>query len=206
MLKQGQHDVAIVQKDVGGMAVEFSVFLFSLLLLFHATFCNFWVIKIEGCYTQLINPKTSTMKKLVILSILVFIITSCTKDDEITDSSFLGEWKLVKTTAPFDNSERTGMEMEWQESYTLREDGTFTKTRVRDNETLVAEGTFIIHQEPYHTSGIAHIIIVYESENNIIATCYSDKIQEDLYFQTKNVMKSTWQHCDGLGLKYAKKQ
>lgn len=162
-------------------------------------------MKVEPHYKLVYGHKISDMKKLVILPLLFLIITSCTKEEEITDRSFLGEWKLEKTIASFDSSERTGAAMEWQESYTLREDGTFTKTRVRDNETLVAEGTFTIHNEPYHNSGIAHIAIVYESENNIIATCYSDKFQEDLYFQTKDKMIGTWEHCDGLGLEYSKK-
>lgn len=148
------------------------------------------------------------MKNLAFLVLSLFILSSCSSDnDEIVKSKFLGEWELIRTTGQFEGSERTGAEMEWQETYILRENGTFSKTRIRDNETDVAEGTFIIHDEDYThgQSGIAHISMVYTSENNLVATCYSDKLQEELIFITDELMESTWEQCDGLGLEYAKK-
>ena len=147
------------------------------------------------------------MKVFLTLIVSILVFTSCNKDDdEITDSNFIGEWDLVRTTGQFEGSERKGAEMEWQESYTLRADGTFTKERVRDNETSVAEGTYMVHHEGDWQPGIAHISMVYEFENNIIATCYSDKLQEELYFETDELMISTWKQCDGLGLEYIKKE
>lgn len=145
------------------------------------------------------------MKNLAILTASIFILFSCSKDDEIADNQFLGEWELIRTTGQFEGSERTGEEMEWQESYTLRANGTFTKKRVRDDETSVAEGTFIVDLEPDSNSGIAHIAMVYGSENNLVANCFSDKLQEDLFFETEELMVGTWEQCDGLGLEYAKK-
>lgn len=148
------------------------------------------------------------MKNPAILVILIFILSSCSKDDEIAENEFLGEWELVKTTGQFSGSERTGAEMDWQESYILRPNGTFTKKRVRENETYLAGGTYIIHHEEntYGQSGIASISMVYGFDNQIIATCYSDKLQEELYFSSDQLMESTWKQCDRLGLEYSKKE
>ena len=147
------------------------------------------------------------MKNFIILIVSIFAFTSCSNDDdEITHSHFIGEWNLVRTTGQFEGSESTGAEMEWQESYTLRADGTFTKTRLRDNETSVTGGTYTVHNDGDWHPGIAHISMVYEAPNNLIATCYSDKLQEELYFETDELMVSTWKQCDGLGLEYAKKE
>lgn len=145
------------------------------------------------------------MKKFAILAVSYFIFISCTTDDEITQSELLGEWELVRTTTPFEGSESTGEEMEWQESYTLRADNTFTKERVENDEMFVAEGTFVLHHEPYGNVGTAHVTMSYESENNLIASCYSSQLQEKLYFESEELMVSTWNQCDGLGLEYAKK-
>lgn len=95
--------------------------------------------------------------------------------------------------------------MEWQESYTFGTDGTSTKKRVRDDETSVSEGTFVLHHEPYGNPGTALISLVYEFEDNLIASCYSSQLQEKLYFESEEFMVSTWEQCDGLGLEYVKK-
>ncbi|GHA40376.1 hypothetical protein GCM10007103_22320 [Salinimicrobium marinum] len=147
------------------------------------------------------------MKKFLFLAISIFIITSCNTDDDTpTETNFTGEWELVKTTSSIGDETKTGAEMEWQESYVLKADSTFTKTRVRDNKTSVAQGTFTINDntEFYGLPAIASITMIYESENDIIATCYSDKLHEELYFDAKDVMISTYEQCDGLGLEYAR--
>ena len=144
------------------------------------------------------------MKKFAILAVSIFIFTSCSTDDEITERDLPGEWQLVRTTTPSGDSER-GAEMDWQESYFLRADGTFTKERVWDGETSAAEGAFILHDEPYGNAGTAHISMVYESQNDLIASCYTSQLKEKLYFESDELMVSSWEHCDGLGLEYAKK-
>src|SRR5690606_33190757 len=103
-----------------------------------------------------------------------------------------GEWKLVRTSAL--GMVQTGAEMEWQETYLLRADGTFKKTRVRDGETLTAEGTYNIENVvPIQGDEIvARIAMVYPEANPIIATCYSDKLEEDLFFRTEDLMVSNW--------------
>ncbi len=87
------------------------------------------------------------MKKFLILAVFIFVITSCDSDDDNPpETNYRGEWELVKTTSPIGGEAKTGAEMEWQESYALKADSTFTKTRVRDNKTSVAQGTFTINE------------------------------------------------------------
>lgn len=146
------------------------------------------------------------MKKLLFISALFLLLTSCSADDDIKDISFTGEWKLVRTSAL--GMVQTGAEMEWQETYILRADGTFKKTRVRDGETITAEGTYRIENvvPTQDREIIARIAMVYPEGNPIIATCYSDKLEEDLFFRTEDLMVSNWQACDGLGLEYQRKK
>lgn len=147
------------------------------------------------------------MKKLLFIPVLFLLFTSCSTDADINETSFLGEWKLVRTSAL--GMVQTGDDMEWQETYTLSADGTFKKTRVRDGETITAEGTYNIENVvPSHQGGeiIARITMVYPEANAIIASCYSDKWEENLFFRTEDLMVSNWQACDGLGLEYQRKK
>lgn len=152
------------------------------------------------------------MYKFAIFAVSILFFTSCTSDVEIpqqplTESDILGEWQLVRTFGQVPNSERTGDEMYWQESYTLRADGTFTKRRVQDGETFVAEGSFIL-ENVNHSDGQpdhVHISMVYPSQNPLIGSCYSNSLKEELWFRTEEVLASTWHQCDGPGLEYEKK-
>jgi hypothetical protein len=45
--------------------------------------------------------------------------------------------------------------------------------------------------------------LTYSIDSDIIGSC-SSELKEELNFQSENVLLSTWQQCDGPGLKYEK--
>jgi hypothetical protein len=47
------------------------------------------------------------------------------------------------------------------------------------------------------------LILTYSIDSDIIGSC-SSELKEELNFQSENVLLSTWQQCDGPGLKYEK--
>jgi len=149
------------------------------------------------------------MKKIIFLLLLLTTIYSCSKetDDIVTNLEYTGKWELVKMTGSFIGSETTGSDMEWQETYDINEDETFTKTRVRGDSTKVASGTYTFTEEGLmgnSESDILHIEFLYNTNNELIGTCYSDSTTEYLYFTSNNNLKSTYEACDGPGLEYMK--
>lgn len=148
------------------------------------------------------------MKKLIALSVLLCTLFSCSIESDPPPTLVpQGTWKLVRTHAQVPDSEATGTQMDFQETYQINADGTFVKTRVQEDTTTKAEGTYILEEEGYSLRGEAVILfikMVYEERNSIIASCTSSQLEEDLYFTWNHRLVSTWEACDGLGLEYIK--
>jgi len=79
------------------------------------------------------------MKRLTIIVAFLFIFCSCTKDtvETVTDD-YHGKWTLVKMSGSMFNSETVGTAMDWQEFYLFNNDGTFTKSRARNEVKTTA--------------------------------------------------------------------
>ncbi|MEO7978698.1 hypothetical protein [Flavobacterium sp.] len=145
------------------------------------------------------------MKKFGIVFILMLSLISCSKESNNEESKstvvndYYGKWTLIKMSGSFINSETTGSKMEWQENYVFNTDGTFTKTRVRNNVTTTSIGTFVITTID-DTSGFA---LKHKESNSIIGNCYGD-LSEFLSVNEDSLLQSSWQMCDGPGLIYKK--
>jgi hypothetical protein len=114
--------------------------------------------------------------------------------------NYQGKWKLTQMTGSIPNSETTGSEMEWQEFYLLNTDGSFKKSRERNGILTEISGTYKV----VNSSNENLLEFIYASENEIIGTCYSDILKEEMYFQSESILISNWEQCDGPGLKYEK--
>lgn len=99
------------------------------------------------------------------------------------------------------NSVTTGSEMDWQESYVFNANRTFVKTRIQDNITTTASGTFSISK----TSNETHFELTYSKSSTLAGSCYGN-LKEELFINSNNLLVSTWQNCDGPGLVYQKKK
>ncbi|MEP6262525.1 MAG: hypothetical protein ABJ092_13170 [Gillisia sp.] len=145
------------------------------------------------------------MKNLLLFLAVVLSLSSCSSNDdnELGETSVTGEWKLIRITG--NNMEWTGEDMDWQETYLIRADGTFKKTRIQDKESVTAEGTYTIMEEAVTAdSNIKlHLTMLFDTQSPIIASCYSASLKKEYLFITLNgLLKSTYNQCDGPGLEY----
>ncbi len=149
------------------------------------------------------------MKYFILLFALLVIFSSCTTDAEeigLAREDIYGKWNLVQMSGNFPNSETTGENMEWQESYLFNPDGSFLKIRMRDNAVIEADGTFVINE---NTSLFEdplidfYIEILFSNSNSIAASCYSGGMKEELFFRNGRMI-SNYHACDGSGLEYKK--
>lgn len=144
------------------------------------------------------------MKNLICLLGLA-LLNSCTMETfERSNKNYVGSWVLIKTTGNVEDSELTGNEMPFQESYFLKEDGTFVKTRVEKGGSTEVRGTYSLGvEEGAEEAPRTYIRMFHDTGNPIIANCTAS-YTEFLYFSGKDRMLGTWNACDGLGLEYRK--
>jgi hypothetical protein len=70
------------------------------------------------------------MKIKFLALLIVAILCSCSNDDDcVTQTTLEGDWNLVRMSGSIPDSETTGSDMEWQESYRFFEDGNFLKNQ-----------------------------------------------------------------------------
>lgn len=140
------------------------------------------------------------MKKIALVFITIGILYSCNKDDDSNSyTELIGNWKLIQMTGSIPNSETTGSDMEWQETYLFKNDGTFQKSRDRNGVITEISGTFNLIK----SSNERLLELIFNNESEIIGSCYSD-LKEEMVFQSENTLSSTWRYCDGPGLEYEK--
>lgn len=143
------------------------------------------------------------MKTAILVCTILLASVSCSKKTEATDpidlvtGNFPQKWVLVKMTGNTANSETTGQDMEWQENYLLRADGSFTKTRITGDETITAEGTY----EQKTEGGEEKLIFIFNEDSPIIGTCTGDN-KETFSLNSEDQLQSSWFACDGPGLFY----
>lgn len=128
------------------------------------------------------------------------MLFSCSKNDDQAEIEVVGKWKLVKMTGSTSNSETKGIDMEWQESYLLNENGTFQKLRETGESRSMASGTFKVISSPNKTT----IEFLFSNENTILGSCYSSTLREVMVLSSNNMIYSTWSNRDGPGLEYKK--
>ena len=108
------------------------------------------------------------------------------------------KWQLVEMSGNIANvPPATGNNMTWQEWYVLYPDHSFTKTRVRDNITTSANGSYSVI-----SSDKQYLELMYPSDNTLIGNCTAEA--KELFAIFENKIVSTWSMCDGPGLTYKK--
>jgi len=140
------------------------------------------------------------MKKIGIIFIVMLNLVSCSNDDKKSPdaSDYHGKWTLIKMTG-IKNANVIFDSLEWQETYVFNTDGTFVKTRIKDNKTTIATGNFTMT----NADNVKHFELNYKESNAIIGSCFGN-LTESLYINTDNLLVGLWQVCDGPGLIYKK--
>ncbi|MDP3314067.1 hypothetical protein [Lutibacter sp.] len=136
------------------------------------------------------------MKKIVFILLCSILLLSCSNNDETESEEYSQIWQLTKMTGSVPNSETTGGNMEWQEFYVLNLDGTFLKSRERNNVLINISGTYTYE----NISEEKFIMSNYQSESAIIENCTSE-LEEYLIIRN-NKFIGTSSACDGTGLEY----
>ncbi|MFD0975272.1 hypothetical protein [Salinimicrobium gaetbulicola] len=141
------------------------------------------------------------MKKQTFFLMVIGVLFSCNKNDDSInlESEIIGSWKLIQMTGSIPNSETTGSEMDWQETYQLNSNGTFQKSRERDGVVTEVSGTYNLTDN----SKEQLLELNFNSESEIIGSCTSN-IKETMIFQSETIFYNSWNACDGPGLKYEK--
>ncbi|MDO8315949.1 MAG: hypothetical protein Q7T12_00305 [Flavobacterium sp.] len=140
------------------------------------------------------------MKNQIILVVFLTLFNSCSKETVTIDNSgYYGKWNLVAMTGSIPNSEVTGAAMAWQEFYLFNANGTFTKTREANSVKITLSGTYTTTNQ---SDGIS-FELTYPNDSEIIGSCFGNQ-KEVLFLTTNNSLSSTWNFCDGPGLKYKK--
>ena len=140
------------------------------------------------------------MKNKILFLMIIGVLFSCNKnDDNDTENELVGNWKLIQMTGSIPNSETSGTEMEWQETYVLNANGTFLKSRDRDGITTEVSGTYNF----INNSNEPLIELNFDTASDIIGSCTSN-MKETMNLQSETIFLSSWEACDGPGLKYEK--
>jgi hypothetical protein len=144
------------------------------------------------------------MKNVLFIFIIIWALDSCTKESyldsykkESFPANFPQKWQLISMSGQIPNSTTTGHDMEWQESYFLNSDGTFSKSRERNGILTEASGTFEIK----NLSDGLFLELSYNSATTLIASC-TPGLKETLWVRSESKMSGTWSYCDGPGLEY----
>ena len=134
--------------------------------------------------------------------VVALFLNSCSKEGQVVKTQdfsidqFPQKWHLVKMTGSFEGSQTTGEEMEWQENYIFKSDGSFLKTRNEMGESTSATGQYFLNEEE------KGFILEYNESSSLIGNCTAEN-KEYLYFdENSHYLLSNWRACDGPGLYY----
>ncbi|CDF79335.1 conserved hypothetical protein containing lipoca lin-like domain [Formosa agariphila KMM 3901] len=138
------------------------------------------------------------MKQYILLLMFMGLLCSCNQNDDATQSEtkLIGNWNLIQMTGSIPDSETTGAEMDWQEIYQLRADGTFLKSRDRAGVIIEITGT-------YNLIDNSILEFTFDGASELIGSCTSHT-KETMTLQSDTIFLSTWSACDGPGLTYKK--
>lgn len=141
------------------------------------------------------------MKCTVFVCLIFLGFTSCIDDVDHAGEDFPQQWQLVRMSNSQTQSEKSGVHMDWQEFYLLKEDGTFLKSRLRNGAKISATGTYLVEE----TEDETRVIFTYDAPSDIIGSC-STELQESLVVVGNDLLIGTWWACDGPGLEYRRFQ
>lgn len=134
-----------------------------------------------------------------LLSIILFgLFIACSKDEKLKDVSIPKILILKEMSGSFaaDASPKENS-LEWQETYTLTNDGDFTKLRISlDGKKEESSGTYRLVQNASET----YLEFSHTTESAIIGSC--TKGIESLMYKNDRRWHSTWSACDGPNMIY----
>jgi len=99
------------------------------------------------------------MKKTLYLIVVLLLTAGCHEDD-LPTSEVVGEWKLIQSHHYVGSTIiKEGDDLEWQEVYVFRSDGTFDKKRTSHAGSVTASGTYTTEDAPLYLSRLVTLLV-----------------------------------------------
>jgi hypothetical protein len=146
------------------------------------------------------------MKKLLLLVVASIMFISCNEDADPV-RSLVGEWDLVSAYSVWTGTTYVGDEMNYQQTYQFRSDGTFTKIQIVDGILQEATGSYSTEEpEAVATEAGARLNVTlnFTEGKELAGNCFGPNL-ENLVLNRNQELKNSWSVCDGPGLTYKKK-
>ena len=134
---------------------------------------------------------------IFILSILCLCITGCSEDDTDIDQYESKTWELSEYE--FFNGEIVSMEeFIYFETIELKDNSTFTKTRLNQDQEILFEstGTYQFNYQDDYT----YVYLDHDTDNDFIINCQS--IQRETYYFESEFLVNNSSACDWPVLRY----
>lgn len=137
--------------------------------------------------------------KYSVVFLLYFLLLGCSpSEDRNTLPEGLPQlWKLTSMNLGLSGEVLTGDEVPYSQTIALSADSTFTKTRLQDDETLLAKGTFSYTER----DGEQYIVFLNSENNDLIGNC-NRSLEEWFLFTSETVFYGGGLACDRPGLGY----
>lgn len=127
---------------------------------------------------------------------------ACSDSDDAVNvfdiDSFPQRWELTTMIGSIPGAVFEDDELLWQETITLKSDGSFIKVRLIDNKRLEGTGSFVFSEE----NNDMYLTLEFDSETDLIESCSGEKITESFFMPTTNLLSGGSAPCDGPGLFY----
>lgn len=138
------------------------------------------------------------MKIKIHLLALLLIFSACSSEKEekievadFSADSFPIQWELTEMSTMLVGSQTSGDDLPYNEYYVLKEDNTFTKTRVANGNALKAFGNYSLTS----INNDEYFKLEYSSPNDLVESCSSSTI-EHLIIDSSTKIRGTANACD----------
>ncbi|HSF53430.1 MAG TPA: hypothetical protein VLA71_06740 [Algoriphagus sp.] len=146
------------------------------------------------------------MKKLLLLLLAPIVLFSCNEDAD-PDRTLVGEWDLVSAYSVWTGATKVEDELDYQQTYQFRADGTFTKIQKMDDIVREAKGSYSTEQPEavaLEAGARLNVILNFTEGEELAGDCFGPNL-ENLVLNRNNELRNSWSACDGPGLTYEKK-
>lgn len=134
------------------------------------------------------------MRQLRISFIIGLLLASCSKDEPgiVTfPEDYPHKWQLVSAQTGLSNTSVSGNQLPYFEEYVFNGDNTFTKTRVLDDNSIVATGSFSVERN----NDSVFLTLSFDDESVIIDNCSND-LAERLLLTSIKTFSNNILACD----------
>ena len=122
------------------------------------------------------------------------LFLSCSSSNDPLD---IDRWELSSTFSYMTNTEVPASELDFSETVEFVSDGLFLKSRTRDGETLIFEGSW----EATDLNEMSVLLVRYTENNILIANCTAQP-EESYFISEGRLIQNNMTPCDGPEYRY----